>query len=63
SSNQKVYISIVLRSVRIQWDHSFSDGNKKIAAFLFVWFLEKNSILYKIRLTAQNESQIMPLCP
>ena len=28
-------------------NHSFSDGNKRIAAFLFLWFLEKNSILYK----------------
>jgi prophage maintenance system killer protein len=28
-------------------NHSFSDGNKRIAAFLFVWFLEKNDILYK----------------
>lgn len=28
-------------------NHSFSDGNKRIAAFLFVWFLEKNGILYK----------------
>jgi prophage maintenance system killer protein len=26
-------------------NHSFSDGNKRIAAFLFVWFLEKNGIL------------------
>jgi prophage maintenance system killer protein len=28
-------------------NHSFSDGNKRIGAFLFVWFLEKNSILYR----------------
>ena len=28
-------------------NHSFSDGNKRIAAFLFLWFLEKNKILYK----------------
>lgn len=28
-------------------NHSFSDGNKRIAAFLFLWFLEKNDILYK----------------
>lgn len=28
-------------------NHSFSDGNKRIAAFLFVWFLEKNHILYQ----------------
>jgi prophage maintenance system killer protein len=27
-------------------NHSFSNGNKRIAAFLFVWFLEKNGILY-----------------
>ena len=28
-------------------NHSFSDGNKRIAAFLFIWFLEKNQILYR----------------
>jgi prophage maintenance system killer protein len=28
-------------------NHSFSDGNKRIAAFLFVWFLERNGILYR----------------
>jgi len=28
-------------------NHSFSDGNKRIAAFLFLWFLDKNGILYK----------------
>ncbi len=28
-------------------NHSFSDGNKRIAAALFVWFLERNKILYK----------------
>ena len=27
-------------------NHSFSDGNKRIAAFLFLWFLENNRILY-----------------
>ena len=29
-------------------NHSFSDGNKRIAAALFVWFLDRNKILYKI---------------
>ena len=28
-------------------NHSFSDGNKRIAAFLFLWFLQQNNILYK----------------
>ncbi len=23
-------------------DHPFTDGNKRIGAFLFIWFLEKN---------------------
>ena len=27
-------------------NHSFSDGNKRIAATLFLWFLNKNKILY-----------------
>jgi prophage maintenance system killer protein len=27
-------------------NHSFTDGNKRIAAFLFLYFLEKNGILY-----------------
>ena len=28
-------------------NHSFSDGNKRIAAFFFLWFMEKNGILYR----------------
>ena len=27
-------------------NHSVSDGNKRIAAMLFLWFMEKNGILY-----------------
>lgn len=29
-------------------NHSFIDGNKRIGAFLFVWFLERNNMLYKL---------------
>ncbi len=28
-------------------NHSFSDGNKRIGAFLFLWFLENNGVLYR----------------
>jgi len=28
-------------------NHSFVDGNKRIAASIFLWFLEKNGLLYK----------------
>ena len=27
-------------------NHSFSDGNKRIAAALFLWFMNNNGILY-----------------
>lgn len=27
-------------------NHSFVDGNKRIAATLFLWFLENNGLLY-----------------
>ena len=27
-------------------NHSFSDGNKRIAATLFLWFMNNNGILY-----------------
>ncbi|PUU97545.1 hypothetical protein DCD76_19080, partial [Acinetobacter baumannii] len=27
-------------------NHSFTDGNKRIAATLFLWFMENNHILY-----------------
>lgn len=35
-------------------NHSFSDGNKRIAAFLFLYFLERNGILY----TKEGEKRI-----
>lgn len=28
-------------------NHSFVDGNKRIGAFLFIWFLERNGLLYR----------------
>jgi len=48
---QDLYPSIEEKAAHLLYfvvkNHSFSDGNKRIAAFLFVWFLEKNSILYR----------------
>jgi prophage maintenance system killer protein len=29
-------------------NHSFVDGNKRIAAMLFLYFLEKNNLLYDV---------------
>jgi death-on-curing family protein len=28
-------------------NHSFVDGNKRIAATLFIWFLEKNGLMFR----------------
>ncbi|MVT11050.1 virulence protein RhuM/Fic/DOC family protein [Chitinophaga tropicalis] len=48
---QELYPSIEEKAAHLLYfvvkNHSFSDGNKRIAAFLFVWFLEKNNILYR----------------
>jgi prophage maintenance system killer protein len=48
---QYVYPSIEEKAANLLYfvvkNHSFSDGNKRIAAFLFVWFMEKNRILYR----------------
>lgn len=50
-SGQDLYPSVEEKAAHLLYfvikNHSFSDGNKRIAAFLFVWFLEKNGILYK----------------
>lgn len=48
---QRLYPSVEEKAANLLYfvikNHSFSDGNKRIAAFLFVWFLEKNAVLYK----------------
>jgi prophage maintenance system killer protein len=48
---QDVYPSVEEKAGNLLYfvikNHSFSDGNKRIAAFLFLWFMEKNGTLYK----------------
>jgi prophage maintenance system killer protein len=47
-----VYPSIEEKAANLLYfitkNHSFTDGNKRIAAFLFLYFLEKNGVLYDI---------------
>ncbi len=46
-----LYTSVEAKAANLLYlvvkNHAFSDGNKRIAATLFVWFLERNKILYK----------------
>ena len=46
-----LYLSILEKAANLLYfivkNHSFSDGNKRIAAGLFVYFLDKNKKLYK----------------
>ena len=46
-----MYLSIEEKAANLLYfvtkNHSFSDGNKRIAAWLFVWYLNKNNYLYK----------------
>ena len=39
--------SLVAQLSLVTKNHSFSDGNKRIAATLFLWFLNNNGILYR----------------
>ncbi|MEO5368396.1 MAG: virulence RhuM family protein [Magnetococcus sp. WYHC-3] len=46
-------------------NHSFVDGNKRIAAFLFIWFLDANRILYRkdgTKRLADNALVALPHC-
>ncbi len=50
-SGKDLYPSIEEKAAHLLYfivkNHSFVDGNKRIAAALFLWFLEKNRILYR----------------
>lgn len=50
-SGHDLYPSIEEKAAHLLYfvikNHSFVDGNKRIAAFLFVWFLDANRILYR----------------
>ena len=43
-------LSVAKSSIRrlnlVVKNHSFSDGNKRIAAMLFLWFMDRNKVLY-----------------
>ena len=46
----EVYSSVEEKAAHLLYfvvkNHSFVDGNKRIGAFLFIWFLDINGILY-----------------
>lgn len=50
-SGQYLYASIEEQAANLLYltikNHPFSDGNKRIGAFMFVWFLEKNKHRFK----------------
>lgn len=50
-SGKELYRSVEEKSAHLLYltikDHPFSDGNKRIGSFLFIYFLDKNKRLYK----------------
>lgn len=50
-SGKDLYPSVEEKAANLLYlvvkNHAFSDGNKRIAAALFVWFLDRNKILYR----------------
>lgn len=59
----ELYPSVELKAAMLLYlvtkNHSFSDGNKRIAAFLFIWFLDKNNILYNSDGTKRIENNAL----
>jgi prophage maintenance system killer protein len=51
-SGKELYASIEEKAANLLYlvvkNHAFSDGNKRIAAALFIWFLDRNKLLYKV---------------
>lgn len=49
-SGEELYPSVEEKAAMLLYlvvkNHSFSDGNKRIAAMLFLWFLNNNKVLY-----------------
>jgi prophage maintenance system killer protein len=49
---QELYPSVEEKAAMLLYlvvkNHSFVDGNKRIAATLFLWFLQNNGILYRL---------------
>jgi len=45
-STRKEYFHATYDNAMVVKNHSFTDGNKRIAATLFLWFMENNRILY-----------------
>lgn len=49
---QELYPSIEEKAAHLLFfivrNHPFVDGNKKIGAFVFLWFLAKNNCLYAV---------------
>lgn len=48
---EELYPSVEMKAAMLLYlvtkNHSFSDGNKRIAATLFLWFMNNNGILYR----------------
>ncbi len=48
---KSLYLSLEEKAAHLLYfvvkNHSFVDGNKRIAAFLFIWYLDANKFLYK----------------
>ena len=55
---EELYPSIEEKAANLHYfivkNHSFSDGNKRIAAAIFAWFLERHNYLYN----AESEKRI-----
>ena len=65
--SEELYPSVEEKAANLLYflikNHSFVDGNKRIAAFIFIWFLKINDILYKENyLKRISDNTLVALC-
>jgi prophage maintenance system killer protein len=60
--SKELYASLEEKAAHLLYfiikDHPFSDGNKRIGSFVFIYFLDRNNLLYRIGKNESGEKKI-----
>jgi prophage maintenance system killer protein len=60
--HKELYVSLEEKAAHLLYfiikDHPFSDGNKRIGSFVFIYFLDRNNMLYRVGTGGSGEKKI-----
>jgi prophage maintenance system killer protein len=61
-NRKELYASLEEKAAHLLYfiikDHPFSDGNKRIGSFVFIYFLDRNNMLYRVGTGGSGEKKI-----